>query len=111
MGLEKNLQLLGFRLRSKSDFGGTLSFDGSDYPICIGALEDSRRFGVGGFAPGKDMIITVWKDDLVSGTTFKSGQDVTVLANNGTAYALSIDSLTDGLYFWTLALNDRAQGV
>lgn len=112
MALEKFVLHSAFLQRSlSSDFGGTLTYSGADYPCCLGAMEDSQRLGPGGFSPGKDMPIALWKDDLPAAINLRTGQAVTLTTREGGVRTLKIATLTDGLYFFTLTLSDQNQGI
>lgn len=97
--------------REDSDFGGTLSYGGADYPCSIGPMRNQAQLDKGGFAIQKTQVVVVRKSILVGAAAFHSGQFVTVKdkLENSNSLKIAPEGVNDGVWFWELTLNDRAQ--
>lgn len=97
--------------REESDWGGTFTYAGGDYPCSIGPLRSQAALVSGGFGLQKSRVIVLRKSALPDGTVFHAGQFATVTDKSDNEYELKIapEGINDGIYFWELTMNDRTQ--
>lgn len=93
-----------------------LTWNGADYPACVGAYKDMKSLGIGGWAKDADLIGVIILADLVP--DFETPADLVgavpavkqTVTHNGKDYRIN-DTNTKFAAFISLALNDKSRGA
>ena len=97
--------------RELSDFGGTATYNGEDYPCSIGAITTGADLTSGGFSLSTTMVIVIRKSQFASDPVFKSNQTIIVKDKRNVSRTLKIaeDGIADLIYLWQLTLKHPTQ--
>lgn len=116
MGAETNMLLMAHRQMLASDYGGTITWGGNEYPAVIGSFDVQQVLGPdgGGLSPMTLGLVCVARSALpATFAGFKRGQSILCKPNDSTRAQRScrVFDMRDNGALIEITVNDANQGA
>jgi hypothetical protein len=99
--------------RHEAEFGATLTWGGSTYPVASGAATESKQLDPGGFALGADLVVVIRSELFTAGQPRpqQTASYSPAAGATGKTYRVTDVTTPPGTSFVQIALVDPSRGA